>query len=43
MSDIDDDEIPEYDESDTEGDRVPYLISDEHVDHQELFPDEEPA
>ena len=40
-NDIDDDEVPEYDNDDPDGDRQEFLTSAEHRDHQDLFPDEE--
>jgi hypothetical protein len=42
MSDPDDDEVPVYDEDDPDGDRRAHLDSEEHRNHQDLFPDEKP-
>jgi hypothetical protein len=39
----DDDEVPEYDDTDPEGDRQPYLADPEHKDIKELFPDKDPS
>jgi hypothetical protein len=36
-------DVPEYDDGDPEGDRQEFLTADDHKDHQELFPDEEPV